>query len=115
MPQYSYFCETCIKSFSEVSSISDYKEKLPCPYCKEFCSRDYNDLRSLSTSVKLSNSEIKTLGHLAQRNTENMSQDQKIDLHIKHNGYKYDKPEQALPKGMSRMKKTPKMKWTKEK
>lgn len=112
MPEYSYFCEKCKQPFSVVCSISNYKEKCDCDLCGNLCSRDYEDLKTLNASVKLSDSEIKTVGHLAQRNTEKMSRDQRAELYVKHNEYKYDKPEQALPKGMTRIKKPPKTKWT---
>lgn len=116
MPEYSYICEKCDTTFSIVSSIKDYKEQIRCHHCKRMCPRNYNeDLASLSTSIKLANSELKTLGHLAQRNTETMSEDQKNDLYRKHNSYKEVVSDKPLPKGMSRIKKPPKVKWTKDK
>ena len=112
MPEYTYHCNNCKLSFSIVCSISSYSDNVKCEKCGDSCGRDCSDYSSLSTTVKLAHSEIKTVGHLAQRNTENMSQDQKAELHAKHNEYKYDRPEQALPKGMTRIKKPPKPKWT---
>lgn len=116
MPEYSYKCDSCLYRFSVVTSIREYQESIPCEKCKELSSRDYlEDLSSLNTSVKLGDNDLKTLGHLAQRNTERMSEDQKQDLYRKHNSYKEDVPDKPLPKGMSRVKKPPKIKWTKPK
>lgn len=115
MPEYSYICENCSTKFSLVSSIRDYCEKVECENCNKLAVRDYEtDLTTLSTSIKLANSELKTLGHLAHRNAETMSEDQKNDLYIKHNSYKETPSEKPLPKGMSRVKKPPKIKWTKK-
>ena len=113
MPEYTYFCDKCQFNFSVVSSISDYKNQIQCNSCNATCERSYNiDLPTINASIKLATSEIKTLGHLAQRNTETMSQDQKDELYRKHNSYKEDAPEKPLPKGMTRLKKQPKIQWT---
>lgn len=113
MPEYSYKCDVCDVSFSVVCSIRTYKEQVTCSNCKSLCSRDYDkDLPTVQTSIKLATSEIKTLGHLAQRNTETMSQDQKDELYRKHNSYREDAPEKPLPKGMTRLKKQKKIQWT---
>jgi hypothetical protein len=61
--------------------------------------------------VKLASSEIKTLGHLAHRNAETMSEDQKNELYRKHNSYKEVVPDKPLPKGMNRVNKPKKIKW----
>jgi len=115
MPEYSYICENCSTKFSLVSSIRNYCDKVKCSNCKKLAIRDYEtDLTTLNTSVRLSNSEIKTLGHLAHRNTETMSEDQRNELYRKHNAYKETSSEKPLPKGMNRVKKPPKIKWTKK-
>lgn len=115
MPEYTYFCDKCKQNFSLVVSLKDYKEEIQCDKCRSLCSRDYGvDLPTIQGSIKLAASEIKTLGHLAQRNTETMSQDQKDELYRKHNSYKEDAPEKPLPKGMKRLKKQPKIQWTAE-
>jgi hypothetical protein len=65
-----------------------------------------------STSIRKSDSELKTIGDLALRNTERMSMDEKSHLYQKHNSYKETQEEaKPLPKGMSRIKKPPKVKW----
>ena len=115
MPEYSYRCDKCKDTFSIVVCIREYKEIENCPQCSGSCSRDYlEDLSSLNTSVKLGDNELKTLGHLAQRNTDRMSDDQRNELYRKHNSYKEEVPEKPLPKGMSRIKKPNKIKWTKK-
>ena len=116
MPCYTYSCQKCSGKFEIVCSIRDYKDSVPCEICgSKKTERAYlDDLSSLNTSVKLSDTEIKTLGHLANRNSERMSDDQKIALHQKHNSYKEDGPTKELPKGMSRIQKSKgKTKWTK--
>lgn len=71
------------------------------------------DLATQSSSVKKSNSELKTIGDLANRNRDRMSDDQKAALYAKHNDYKEHKEENRLPAGMSRIKKGPKTIWPK--
>jgi hypothetical protein len=72
-----------------------------------------DDVLTQNASVKKSDSELKTLGDLALRNSEKMSQDQKTELYHRHNSYKEDTTNyKNLPKGMSRVKKPPKPIWT---
>lgn len=114
MPCYTYVCEKCSHKFEIVCSIREYKESVKCECCgSKNTSRSYHDdLSTLNTSVKLSDSEIKTIGHLASRNSERMSDDQKIALHKKHNSYKDQQSTKELPSGMSRMQKPKgKIKW----
>jgi putative FmdB family regulatory protein len=114
MPEYTYLCNSCNEKFSLVCSIAKYEEKAECQFCKsKNTERSYrDDLLGLNTSIKLSDNELKTIGDLANRNAEKMSDDHKQHLHEKHNAYR-DKEENPLPKGMSRMKKpTKRIKWT---
>jgi len=114
MPTYTYYCEKCKKSFELFSSIREYDPEPTCLLCKKTkAHRDYIvDVATQSASVKKSDNELKTIGDLAMRNSERMSNDQKTDLYIKHNSYKEEKTEtKPLPKGMSRIKKPPKPKW----
>lgn len=116
MPEYSYNCEKCNKVFSIICSIKEYKDTHLCDICGTLCARDYiEDLSTLNTSVRLGDNDLKTLGHLAQRNTERMSEDQKNELYRKHNSYKSEVSDKPLPKGMSRIKKPPKIQWTRKK
>jgi putative FmdB family regulatory protein len=112
MPTYSYFCENCSLTFEHFFTIKDYQEKVPCEKCKQICLRNYiEDVLSQSTSVKKSDSELKTIGDLANRNRDKLSADQKTDLDYKHNSYKDQDLTKELPKGMSRIKKPNKIKW----
>lgn len=114
MPTYSFECSSCKCDFELFLYIKDYTDKPQCPKCKsKKTSRRYiEDLLTLNASVKKSDSELKTLGDLANRNRDRMSDDHKQELFEKHNSYREDAPSQDLPTGMSRMKKKPKIKWT---
>lgn len=114
MPTYTYFCEDCDEKFEIFRYIKDYENTPVCPKCSNInTNRLYvDDVITQSTSVKKMDSELKTIGDLAMRNTERMSDDQKAALYQKHNSYKEEKIEtKPLPKGMSYMKKPPKPIW----
>lgn len=115
MPTYSYCCNSCDNQFELFFYIKDYTPTPECTKCRsEDTYRMYAlDVATQSASVKKSDSELKTIGDLANRNRDKLSEDEKIHLHQKHNSYKDNQPEKPLPKGMSRMKKPPKIKWTK--
>lgn len=115
MPTYSYYCSRCEKDFELFFYIKDYIEKPKCCLCNTNTEVDrlyIKDISTQSASVKKADSELKTLGDLANRNRDKMSNDEKNHLHIKHNSYKEEKPDKPLPKGMSRMSKGKKIKWT---
>jgi putative FmdB family regulatory protein len=115
MPTYSYFCEHCSVSFELFFYIKDYIENPKCIKCKKHKAirKFTEDALTQSSSVKKSDTELKTIGDLAQRNSERMSDDEKYSLYLKHNSYKDDdKISKELPKGMSRIKKNQaKIKW----
>ncbi len=113
MPTYSYLCEDCNCSFELFFYIKDYVEHPACPKCStKNTVREYiNDVLTQSTSIKKSDSELKTIGDLARRNSDRLSDDEKTHLYNKHNSYKEDTPQKELPKGMSRIKKPSKVKW----
>lgn len=113
MPTYSYICSDCSSDFELFFYIKDYQEQPRCPNCEsKKTNRAYTkDAITQSTSVKKSDSELKTIGDLAMRNAERMSDDEKISLHQKHNSYREDGPQKELPRGMSRVKKAPKPIW----
>tara|TARA_B110000503_G_C7082473_1_gene385784 strand:+ start:204 stop:437 length:234 start_codon:yes stop_codon:yes gene_type:complete len=74
------------------------------------------DMLTISSSVKKSDSEFKTLGDLANRNRDRMTTDHKKALDQKHTEYQDDKVKEELtkelPSGMSRIKKSKtKIKW----
>lgn len=115
MPVYTFICEKCNNIFEIVSSIRSYSNKQKCNKClsEKHVIRYYiEDISSLCASIKKSDSELKTVGDIANRNRDKMSEDQKQALYEKHNDYKDKSPEKPLPKGASRMKKQPKTKWT---
>lgn len=113
MPTYSYKCNKCNAEFELFFFIKDYREKPRCESCKSTdTERSYTkDVLTQSASVKKSDSELKTLGDLAKRNSDRMSDDEKISLHQKHNSYREDGPQKELPRGMSRIQKSPKTLW----
>ena len=82
--------------------MADYKPTITCPKCNLDANRDFIADKAY-TSVKLAQSEIKTIGHLAQRNTEKFSNDYKEHLYRKHNEYRFKEPEKEPPRGMRRL------------
>ncbi len=98
-----------MSSFDLTTTIRSYKEEQKCPSCDEVCGRDYDDMLTLSSSVVKSDSELRTLGDLANRNRDRLTVDQKADLDRKHTQYQDDKVKdeltKELPKGMSRIAK----------
>lgn len=114
MPTYTYYCYKCNTMFEIFSYIKDYNSNPLCTKChsNKDTSRMYDvDCKTQSTSIKKSDSELKTIGDLARRNSERMSEDEKIHLYHKHNDYKFEGSEKPLPKGMNRVKKPEKPKW----
>jgi hypothetical protein len=104
MPTYTYCCDKCNYKFELFSSIANYIEHPICEKCNTICSRSYyDDLNSSVTSVIKSDSELSTIGDLANRNRDRMTEDHKKELHHKHNSYK-DEFCMPLPKNMNRLK-----------
>lgn len=114
MPSYSYQCNKCNTKFELFFLIKDYIETPQCPDCKsKKTNRLYMvDVASQVTSVRKADSELKTLGDLANRNRDRLSDDQKNQLYNDHNSYKEENPKKDLPSGMTRLKKQSKIKWT---
>lgn len=114
MPVYSYYCSKCESKFELFSTYSNYDPKPQCIKCKsKDTDRDYTtDLSTINGSVKKSDSELKTIGDLANRNRDRLSEDEKVHLYQKHNSYKEESDQKPLPKGMKRLKKTKGIKWT---
>jgi len=114
MPTYTYCCEKCNQKFELFFHFKDYTDQPKCCYCSSLKThRSYVDDAKQSISfVKKSDSELKTVGDIANRNRDRMSNDQKLDLYTKHNDYKDQQPNKPLPNGMSRLKKSKtKNKW----
>lgn len=115
MPTYSYTCDSCNKDFELFFYIKDYQEQPCCEFChKKKTRRLYiNDISTQMASVKKSDSELKTIGDLANRNRDKLSNDEKEALHRKHNSYRETPSDKPLPKGMTRMKRGDKIIWPK--
>lgn len=114
MPTYTYKCIKCENVFELFATYKNYDNiKTKCPKCSsKKTERCYDiDLRNISGSVIKSDSEIK-LGHLADRNRDRMSNDEKSHLYKKHNDYKEKSIESNLPSGMSRINQKKRKKWT---
>lgn len=114
MPCYTFFCNSCDHKFEIVCSIRDYKDQQICPICnkQKDSTRCYTeDVATINASVKKHDTELKTVGDLANRNRDRMSDSQKEELYIKHNDYKEKESDKPLPKGHQRLKKQPKTKW----
>ena len=111
MPSYSYGCNRCNDVFEVFAYLADYKPKVKCPKCKRLCGRDYTS-DQVNGSVKLADSEIKNLHHLAMRNTEKFSEDYKAKLYQEHNSYKYKGLEVPLPKNTKKQTRGKRPKWT---
>lgn len=106
MPTYTFLCEECGSKFELFFSIKDYIESPVCEKCySKKTSRSYqDDFSSMTGSVIKSDSELKTLGDLANRNRDKLSDDHKKELYSKHNAYK-DDFHLKLPSNMSRISK----------
>ena len=109
MPQYTYFCNSCEKKIELVLSYAEYeKNKIRCNNCGSLkVTRSFSDdMICISSCIKKHDSELKTIGDLANRNNDKFSEDKKASLRNKHNEYKEDTSYQKeLPSGMSRIKK----------
>lgn len=114
MPTYTYICNKCNCKFEIFFYINDYD---PSPKCGSCSSTDtarsyFDDICTLQNSIIKHDSELKTVGDLANRNRDRMSSDQKHELYNKHNSYKEVESPKLLPKGMNRIKKSNRYKWT---
>jgi putative FmdB family regulatory protein len=114
MPTYSYLCNNCEKIFELFFSYTNYQEKPKCEYCKSKNTERQIalDASTINSSVKKCDSELGTIGDLANRNRDKLSNDEKVHLYNKHNAYKQEAPTTKLPKGAKRIKKSKGIKWT---
>ena len=115
---YTYECDVdkggCSKILTFNQERATYKPKKRCPHCQ---SKKHTLIRRLdldlgSAQVKLADSEITKLGHLAARNNEKFSDDYKQHLIKKNNSYKENTLEPKLPSGMTHIKRPEKTQWT---
>ncbi len=115
MPEYSYLCDDCDHGWSVISSFSEYRDRLKCPSCKKIKAvhRDFSE-DNIYGGYTLSLSEIKTIGHYADKQTKKLGKWKCEDLRKE---FKTKKTEGGaeLPTGMSRMDKPDGgVKWTKD-
>lgn len=106
MPIYTFDCLTklggCGHQFETFLYMSDIPHKYPniCPQCKKINTITRNFAEDLPTNqVVKGDTEIK-VGHLAKRNTERFSEDEKEAIYRKNNAYKFTAPDRDLPNGM---------------
>lgn len=116
MPTYSYNCEDCKKDFELFFALKDYNSTPACIFCSSVKThRDYHtDISTMNCSVKKLDNELKTIGDLANRNRDRLSNDEKSAMENNHNKYKDErfKNTKKLPKGMTKLKKENKIEWT---
>lgn len=107
MPTYTYFCDDCQQYFEKFALMCDYTDSETCPTCNS-CRNVIRalgyDISTVHRTVVAGDNEI-NLGQLADRNTQRMSRDEKIDKFYEQNKYKYEGPETDLPTGMTRVHK----------
>jgi len=75
-----------------------------CPLCDSPGTLNRVPQSLLHASVRLSTSEIKNLGHLAERNTTRMSEDERVYRDHQHETKKIDPRGNILSSGMTREK-----------
>ncbi len=112
MPSYTYICDKCKIKKELFFTLANYKETIKCT-CKATMRRSYqDDFTNLSGSVIKADDELKTIGDLANRNRDRMTDDHKSALYEKNNSYKDEVDKKPMPTGMSRIKKPKqKFKW----
>jgi putative FmdB family regulatory protein len=113
MPTYSYSCDDCGYDFELFFYIKDYISTPLCTKCESnHTYRRYtDDVLTQNCSIKKSDNELKTIGDLANRNRDRLSNDEKAHLNKIHNDYKENTDLSPLPAGMTRMKKGNKTIW----
>lgn len=101
MPTYTFVCSNCNQKYEMFFTISQYTENQKCKNCDTKLERSYiDDLSQMTSSIIKTDDELKTIGDLANRNRDKMSDDHKQHLHNKHNAYKHDYNDFKLPQGM---------------
>lgn len=105
MPEYSFLCENCDNRWSILCSMGEYTDKQKCPSCKktETVFRNFEeDASTIYGAVTLSLSEVKTIGHYADKQTKKYGKWKCEDMRKE---FKTKKTQGGgeLPAGMSRM------------
>jgi len=95
MPIYEYSCPKH-GNFEVVNTYHNVQQKEKCPAkrCKKLCFRDYQS-ENVTGFVKLSNNQVKTLRHLADRNRDSLKKEKEFELYKKHNDYRFKEPEEG--------------------
>lgn len=115
MPEYSFYCEGCSNKWSIIASMKEYTPEQACPECKKVKNvfRDFLE-DEVYSAVTLSLSEVKTLGHYADKQAEKYGKWKCEDM-IADFKTKKEEPKANLPDGMSRMERpTEATQWTKD-
>lgn len=101
MADYTYWCDRCKKHFVISKPIKLYSPVEKCLHCQseDMVSRDFRE-DTVYTTVKLALSEIKTVGHYAERNTE---QKGKYEVEAMREDFVTKKEEKPLPAGFSKL------------
>ena len=103
MPEYSFFCESCSHKWSIVCSMSQYTDKQSCPSCRKRKTvfRDFlaDDVYG---GYNYSLSEVKTLGHYADKQTKKYGKTKCEDM-IGEFKTKKTQGGGELPEGMRRL------------
>tara|TARA_R110002020_G_scaffold37499_3_gene113255 strand:+ start:5897 stop:6220 length:324 start_codon:yes stop_codon:yes gene_type:complete len=96
-----------------MSQYTKKKKSANCPECKKKGVRDMS-FDNIQGSVSFSLSECKTIGHYAEKQTEQYSKDQ-VDEILRNQKTKRVSSHEELPKGMERMgKPSDTAQWTSE-
>jgi putative FmdB family regulatory protein len=105
MPTYSYLCTDCNLKFELFFYMNDYNPNPVCEKCQSLNTkrRFTDDAKTINGSVRKADSELTTIGDIANRNRDKLSADEKHHLDLQHNSYREDSTKD-LPRGMSRMK-----------
>jgi len=99
MPTYIYECENC-KAMFECKHSIHRPPRRKCPDCGKF--KLFRVIQPVMGFVKKSDNQLKTLGDLASRNADRMSDDYKQHLTEKNRTKPVEEPKE-LPRGMTRI------------
>jgi putative FmdB family regulatory protein len=94
MPDYEYICDNCGDNFEIFQKMSENPKK-KCKKCNKYTLR-----RIFHAPILAKNNEPKTLGSLAERNSNKFSDDYKLKLYNQHRAQK--RRELKLPDGAIR-------------
>lgn len=93
MPFYNFQCEQCLHTFELFMGMSDYHIPDQCPKCNNQGAVK----RIFDGCPSVSNGEPKTLGALADKNADKLSEAEKMALNYKHTEYLRNRPAPKLP------------------